>query len=204
MAQLYFRYSSMNAGKSLEVLKIANNYEEQGKKVLLFTHSLDTRHGVGIIRTRLGLEREAIAIADTTNIAQIVREAMPVHCVLIDEGQFLSREQVLQLCSVTDHDGVPVIVYGLRADFQNNLFPGSEALLIFADKIEEVKTVCWFCNRKATMNLRVAHGKPVREGEQILIGGNESYVPVCRKHFYSDVLPFDPSVVQGKKGIEAE
>src|SRR5690606_11022706 len=117
---------------------------------------------------------------------------MPVHCILVDEGQFLSEKHVLQLCHVVDTFHVPTIVYGLKNDFRNELFTGSRALLLYADKIEEVKTVCWFCNRKATMNLRVQNGRPVREGEQILIGGNESYVPVCRRHFFAEELPFDP------------
>ncbi|MDK2970482.1 MAG: thymidine kinase [Candidatus Sumerlaeota bacterium] len=196
MAQLYFRYSSMNAGKSIDILKIANNYEEQGKRVILFTHKIDTRYGVGKIRSRVGLERAGIPIDDTMDVAVEVRKNLPLSCVLVDEGQFLTREQVLQFCKVVDDDNIPVIVYGLRADFQNRLFPGSEALLVFADKIEEVKTVCWFCNRKALMNLRVADGKPVREGEQVLIGGNESYLPVCRRHFYADELPWDPTNVK--------
>lgn len=195
VAQLYFRFSSMNAGKSIEVLKIANNYEEQGKHVLLFTHKIDTRYGVGVIKSRIGPSREAIPIDDSMNVAEVVRrhKVPPISCVLVDEGQFLSREHVVQFCKVVDEDNIPVIVYGLKADFQNRLFPGSEALLIFADKIEEVKTVCWFCNRKASMNLRVANGRPVREGEQIMIGGNESYLPVCRRHFYIEKLPWDPT-----------
>lgn len=196
MAQLYFRYSSMNAGKSLDILKIANNYEEQGKRVILFTHKIDTRYGEGRIRSRVGLQREGIPIHDGMDVAAEVRQHLPASCVVVDEGQFLTREQVMQFCRVVDEDNIPVIVYGLRADFQNRLFPGSEALLVFADKIEEVKTVCWFCNRKATMNLRVADGRPVREGEQVMIGGNESYVPVCRRHFYAEELPWDPAAVK--------
>lgn len=188
MAQLYFRYSAMNAGKSMEILKIANNYEEQRKKVLLYTHSIDTRYGQGRITSRIGPSREAISIADGFDLYESVKSQLPVNCVLVDEGQFLSPEQVKQFCRVVDEFNIPVIIYGLRADFQNVLFPGSEALLVYADKIEEVKTVCWFCNRKALMNLRIANGKPVREGEQIMIGGNESYLPVCRKHFYDEDL----------------
>jgi len=188
MAQLYFRYSAMNAGKSMEILKIANNYEEQGKRVMLFTHSIDTRYGEGKITSRIGPSREAMSIDESTNVFECVEEDLPIHCVLVDEGQFLSPDQVRQFCHIVDKLNIPVIVYGLRADFQNKLFPGSQELLIFADKIEEVKTVCWFCNRKALMNLRIADGKPVREGEQIMIGGNESYLPVCRKHFYEDDL----------------
>lgn len=189
MAQLYFRYSTMNAGKSIEVLKIANNYEEQGKKVILFTHRIDDRYGVGRITSRIGVSREANVIDDGTDLFEIVERSAELNCVLIDEAQFVTRDHVRQMCRIADELGVPVIAYGLKTDFQARLFPGSEALLCFADKIEEVKTVCWFCNRKALFNLRVSDGRPVREGEQVMIGGNESYLPVCRRHFMTDVLP---------------
>jgi thymidine kinase len=188
MAQLYFRHSTMNAGKSMDILKIANNYEEQRKRVLLAISAIDTRHGVGKITSRVGLSRQAHVIYEDTNLIQLIEANLPLHCVLIDEGQFLHRHHVLQLTKVVDHLNVPVIVYGLKNDFQNNLFEGSIALLTYADKIEEVKTVCWFCNRKALMNLRVAGGRPIYEGEQIQIGGNESYVPVCRKHYFDKNL----------------
>ncbi|MBN1517780.1 thymidine kinase [Candidatus Sumerlaeota bacterium] len=188
MAQLYFRYSTMNAGKSLEILKIANNYEEQDKTVLLMTSHLDTRQGLGRIVSRVGLSRTAEAIFPDTNLLKTALDRQPVDCVLIDEGQFLTRRHVTQLCQVVDQLNIPVIVYGLRADFRNELFEGSEALFCLADKIEEVKTVCWFCNRKATMNMRIAGGKPVRTGDQILIGGNESYLPVCRRHYLDETL----------------
>ncbi|MCX7046434.1 MAG: thymidine kinase [Candidatus Sumerlaeota bacterium] len=188
MAQLYFRYSTMNAGKSIEVLKIAHNYEEQGKRVMLFTHYLDNRYGTGRIASRIGLSREAHTVYDGTDIFRMVQDAMPIECALVDEGQFFSERHVRQMCRIVDELNVPVIVYGLKSDFKNNLFPGSEALLRWADKIEEVKTVCWFCGRKAMMNLRVAGGKPVREGDQVMIGGNESYLPVCRRHFLDDSL----------------
>ncbi|MFP4379189.1 MAG: thymidine kinase [Candidatus Sumerlaeia bacterium] len=188
MAQLYFRYSTMNAGKSTDILKIAHNYEEQGKKPLLFTHALDSRSGIGRIRSRIGLSRPALVIDDEMDILETLEVYLPVDCVLVDEGQFLKRRHVLQLCKVVDKWNVPVIVYGLRADFQNNLFEGSEALFCYADKIEELKTVCWFCHRKATMNLRIQDGKPVRQGEQIMIGGNESYIPICRKHYFDEKL----------------
>jgi len=189
MAQLYFRFSTMNAGKSIEVLKIAYNYEEQNKRVLLFTHSIDNRYGNSIIASRIGLRRDAISINEGMNVREQVEQNLPLHCIVVDEGQFLSPEQVRQFCSVVDDLNIPVIVYGLKSDFQNQLFPGSEALLLWADKIEEVKTVCWFCNRKALYNMRVRDGQPVREGEQVMVGGNESYLPVCRKHFLADVLP---------------
>ena len=194
MAQLYYRYASMNAGKSIEIIKIAHNYEEQGKRVLLFTSGLDDRYGTGYIASRVGLKRTAHTFNGETSILDIVHEetagARPrVNCILIDEGQFLTRKQVQELTQIVDYMNIPVIVYGLKNDFQNNLFEGSEALLIYADKIEEIKTICWFCNKKATMVLRVVDGKPVYVGEQILIGGNDNYIPVCRRCYGSPDLP---------------
>lgn len=184
MAQFYYRFSTMNAGKSMDILKIANNYEEQGKRVLLMVSAIDTRHGVGRITSRVGLSREAMAITGEMDVYEVIKEhAGQIHCVLVDEGQFLLRSHVMQFTRVVDELNIPVLVYGLKNDFRNELFEGSRALLCFADKIEEIKTICWFCNRKATMNLRINNGKPVYEGEQIQIGGNESYVPVCRRHY---------------------
>lgn len=180
MAQLYFRYSTMNAGKSIDILKIAHNYEEQGKSVLLFTSSLDDRYGEGFIASRIGIKKAAISYDRNTKLRTSI-EASPPHCVLVDEGQFLTKTQVLELTQIVDYMHIPVIVYGLKNDFQNNLFEGSEALLLYADKIEEIKTICWFCNRKATMVLRVQDGKPIYTGQQIQIGGNDNYLPVCRK-----------------------
>lgn len=180
MAQLYFRYSTMNAGKSTEVLKIAHNYEEQNKQVLLFTPSIDDRYGRGKITSRMGFQREAIIIGQDTDMIEIAREKRP-HCILVDEGQFLTRAQVIALTRIVDELNIPVIVYGLKNDYRNQLFSGSEALLLLADKIEEVKTVCWYCEKKATMLLKFKDGQPVNEGPQIEIGGNDKYVSVCRK-----------------------
>jgi len=187
MAQLYFRYSTMNAGKSTEILKIAHNYEEQNKKVLLFTPSIDDRYGRGKITSRMGLQRDALICNGNTDIFAIVKGKMP-DCVLVDEGQFLSREQVVVLTKVVDQLNIPVIVYGLKNDYRNRLFPGSEALLLFADKIEEIKAVCWYCQKKATMLIKFKDGKPVSEGPQIEIGGNDKYVSTCRK-CYSNKVP---------------
>ncbi|MBE6038044.1 MAG: thymidine kinase [Anaerofustis stercorihominis] len=194
MAQLYYRYASMNAGKSIEIIKIAHNYEEQGKRVLLFTSGLDDRYGQGYIASRVGLKRKAHTFNSETSIIEIIQQEtdgnLPkVYCILIDEGQFLTRKQVQELTQIVDYMDIPVIVYGLKNDFSNNLFEGSEALLIYADKIEEIKTICWFCNKKATMVLRVVDGKPVYVGEQIMIGGNDSYIPVCRRCYGSPSLP---------------
>jgi len=186
MAQLYFRYSTMNAGKSTEVLKIAHNYEEQNKRVLLCTPSIDDRYGKGIITSRMGFKREAHVIFERTDLLQLAEENKP-DCVLVDEGQFLSRSQVLKLVRIVDELNIPVIVYGLKNDYRNHLFTGSEALLLFADKIEEVKAVCWFCPKKATMLIKFKDGQPVAEGPQIEIGGNDKYVSVCRKCYTSKV-----------------
>ncbi|KLU65273.1 thymidine kinase [Desulfosporosinus acididurans] len=180
MAQLYFRYATMGSGKTADLLKIAYNYSEQGKSVLIFTPAIDTRFGEGRVTSRMGISKPAISIDGKTNIFDQVKSEMP-DCVLCDEGNFLTRKNVLEFCRVVDELNIPVIIYGLKNDFQNNLFEGSEALLIFADKIEEVKTVCWYCNRKATMVLRFKDGAPIFEGQQIEIGGNESYLPVCRR-----------------------
>lgn len=189
MAQLYYRYSTMNAGKSIEVLKIAYNYEEQGKKVLIFTSELDDRYGEGYVASRIGIRRKAIAFGPETDFIRIIQPHSDISCVLIDEGQFLREDQVVELTQIVDYMHIPVIVYGLKNDFQNNLFEGSRALLIYADKIEEIKTVCWFCNKKATMVLRTMNGRPVYTGEQIQIGGNDSYIPVCRKCYRNPSLP---------------
>jgi len=180
MAQLYFRYSTMNAGKSTEILKIAHNYEEQNKHVLLFTPAIDDRFGRGRITSRMGFHRDALIIDSGTEMLRLAREAKP-DCVLVDEGQFLTREQVIVLTCIVDQLNIPVIVYGLKNDYRNRLFSGSEALLLFADKIEEVKAVCWYCPKKATMLLKYKDGQPVGEGPQIEIGGNDVYISVCRK-----------------------
>lgn len=184
MAQLYFRYSTMNAGKSTEILKIAHNYEEQNKHALLLTPAIDDRYGKGKITSRMGIQRDAIICDSKTDIYAITEAAHP-DCVLVDEGQFLTRDQVITLTRVVDKLHVPVIVYGLKNDYRNRLFEGSEALLLFADKIEEIKAVCWHCPKKATMLIKYKDGHPVNEGAQIEIGGNDKYVSVCRKCYSS-------------------
>lgn len=186
MAQLYYRYGAMNSGKSIEILKVAHNYEEQGKTVRLYTNAIDDRDGVGYVSSRVGLRREAYVISKHTDLyADIMAlpESKYPSCILIDEAQFLTRHQVKALTMIVDHLDIPVIAFGLKNDFQNNLFEGSEQLLLHADKIEEMKTICWYCGKKATMNLRLVNGKPTYHGEQIQIGGNESYKPVCRRHY---------------------
>ena len=185
MAQLYYRYGTMNAGKSIELLKVAWNYEEKNKKVLVMTSGLDDRYGKGMVRSRAGLSREAFPIEEDTNILEVFmmeNYRQRIDCVLIDEAQFLKKHHVEELVEIVDSFECPVICYGLKNDFSNRLFEGSYYLLVYADKIEEIKTICW-CGRKATMVARVQDGKIVRGGEQILIGGNEMYVSLCRKHY---------------------
>ena len=174
MAQLFFKYSTMNAGKSIELIKVAYNYEERGKRVFCLTPKVDSRYGEGVIASRVGLQRTAVAISEN--------EKQPIDCVLVDEGQFLKKHHVEELVEIVDSLNVPVMVYGLKNDFKNELFEGSYYLLVYADKIEEIKTICW-CGRKATMVARVEDGKLVKEGKQIIVGGNNMYVSLCRKHY---------------------
>ncbi|WP_251547305.1 thymidine kinase [Limosilactobacillus caecicola] len=191
MAQLFFKYGAMNSGKSIDILKVAHNYEEQNKPVELLTSGVDTRSGRGIIASRIGLKRRVTPIMNDTDIYQLVQEKLTQHriyCVLIDEAQFLTKQHVMQLTKIVDELNIPVMTFGLKNDFKNELFEGSKYLLLYADKIEEMKTICWFCPRKAIMNLRIHDGQPVYEGDQIQVGGNESYYPVCRKHYFHPEL----------------
>lgn len=191
MAKVYFYYAAMNAGKSTVLLQSSYNYRERGMRTLLFTPSIDTRYGSGRIESRIGLRSGAISVAPSDNLLNRVRTehtAQPVACVLIDEAQFLTPEQVWQMTDVADTLGIPVLCYGLRTDFQGKLFPGSAALLAIADDITELKTICQ-CGRKATMNLRVdREGRAVKDGAQVEIGGNDRYVPMCRRHFKEALL----------------
>ena len=185
MAQLYYRYSTMNAGKSLELIKVAYNYEEKGKTVLVLTSAVDDRYGEGKITSRVGIQRDAVVVRDETDILQVFMEEnkkKKIDCVLVDEAQFLKKHHILELVEIVDSLDVPVLAYGLKNDFRNELFEGSYYLLVYADKIEEIKTICW-CGRKATMVARVQDGKFVRTGEQIVVGGNDMYVSLCRQHY---------------------
>lgn len=193
MAQLFFRYGAMSSGKTIEILKVAHNYEAQGRKIALMTSGLDTRDGVGTVASRIGLHRKAIPVDDKMNLFDLVQAKSTkdeeagdgkIACVLIDEAQFLKKHHVLECTRIVDELKIPVMAFGLKNDFQNHLFEGSENLLIYADKIEEMKTICHYCGHKATMNLRINNGKPVYEGEQVQIGGDESYYPVCRFHYF--------------------
>jgi thymidine kinase len=181
MAKLYFNYSAMNAGKTTALLQSAHNYRERGMHPLLFTPSLDDRYQVGLIRSRIGLEAEALTFDRDTDLLEATRGELDrhsVHCVLVDEAQFLSRDQVYQLTEVVDQLSIPVLCFGLRTDFQGELFEGSQYLLAWADELRELKTICHTGN-KATMVVRVdEQGYAVREGSQVEIGGNDRYVSV--------------------------
>lgn len=186
MAKLYFNYATMNAGKSTTLLQSSFNYQERGMHPLLFTAALDDRFSKGKIASRIGLEAEALLFGDDTNLLETVKnelEIQPIDCIMVDEAQFLSRAQVYQLSEITDKLHIPVLAYGLRTDFQGNLFEGSQYLLAWADELRELKTIC-HCGKKATMVIRVdGSGKPVSAGEQKEIGGNDRYVALCRLHF---------------------
>ena len=186
MASLYFTYSAMNAGKSTSLLQVAHNYEERGQHVLLMTPAIDDRAGAGNIASRLGIKRPAVSFRSHCNLVDKVlaqHRQKPIDCVLIDEAQFLTEQQVWQLTSLTDSHNIPVMCYGIRTDAFGNAFPGSAILLAVADKLVEMKTIC-HCGRKATMSLRVdANGDAVKMGQQIAIGGNDHYVSCCRAHW---------------------
>ncbi len=186
MAKLYFYYASMNAGKSTTLLQADFNYRERGMATMLWTAALDDRYDAGAVTSRIGLAADAHKFSPDTDIrAAVLTEhaRAPLACVLVDEAQFLSREQVLGLARLADEDDIPVVTYGLRTDFEAALFPGSAALLGLADSLVELKGVC-ACGRKATMNLRVdGSGRAVLEGAQTEVGGNDRYVALCRKHF---------------------
>jgi len=185
MAKLHFRYAAMNAGKSTALLQVAHNYEERGQRIDLFTSSLDTRGGEGRIVSRLGVERAAEVFDGDTDFEALYFERPLPSCLLIDEAQFLSEQQVTQLHRLAHTRHVPVIAWGLRSDFRGEVFPGAGRLLTLADDLEEIKTVCR-CGRKATMNLRFdADGRRAAEGAQVQIGGNERYESVCAERFYT-------------------
>lgn len=186
MAQLYFYYSAMNAGKSTSLLQSSYNYQERGMRTLVLTADFDHRFGVGKVSSRIGLSTQAQLYNKESDLFGLVaheHREQTVHCVLIDESQFLTKAQIAQLTDVVDSLDIPVLCYGLRTDFRGELFEGSEYLLAWADKLVELKTIC-HCGRKANRVLRLdEQGEPMHDGAQVVIGGNESYVSVCRKHF---------------------
>ena len=186
MAKMYFYYSSMNAGKSTNLLQSSYNYQERGMNTLVLAPAFDDRFGAGKVTSRIGIETEAQTFRDDTDLLDVVtaaNEERRVHCVLVDEAQFLTKDQVFQLSELTDKLNIPVLAYGLRTDFQGEPFEGSKYLLAWSDNLKELKAIC-DCGRKATMVLRMdEQGHAVTEGSQVEIGGNDRYVSMCRKHF---------------------
>ncbi len=177
MAKLYFRYGAMGSSKTANAVMVQYNYQERGQRALMLKPRIDTRDGERVVGSRAGLRAPCNYVEELDQI-----DLSGYHCIIVDEAQFLKKEQVRRLVAIVDEMDIPVICYGLRSDFQGNLFEGSQWLLAWADTIEEVKTVCW-CGKKATCNARVSDGKVVKAGEQILLGGNESYVALCRRHW---------------------
>ncbi|MHB2264054.1 thymidine kinase [Aliihoeflea sp. PC F10.4] len=200
MAKLYFHYSTMNAGKSTLLLQAAYNYRERGMRVALFTAALDDRAGEGRIASRIGLGEEAELFAAKSDLfaaVEALTSKAPLHCIFVDEAQFLTEAQVWQLARVADRLGVPVMCYGLRTDFRGELFPGSKALLALADTLREVRTICR-CGRKATMVVRLgADGKVLHEGAQVVIGGEDKYVSLCRRHWEEEMGRVPPEDMVG-------
>jgi len=186
MAKLYFNYSSMNAGKSTALLQANHNYLERGMKTKMFTFSGDNRYEENKIVSRIGISADANSFSEATDLFQNLiedKELKKIKCVLIDEAQFLKKNQVAQLGKIVDELDIAVLAFGIRTDFQGELFEGSKYLLAWADNLKEIKTVCW-CGRKATMVVRLdSKGDILSEGQQLEIGGNEKYVPLCRAHF---------------------
>ena len=186
MAKLYFYYSTMNAGKSTTLLQSSYNYRERNMNTLVYTAAIDDRFGAGRVTSRIGISEQANTFArDTDLFAEIQQHVTeePLHCILVDEAQFLTKAQVYQLSDVVDKLKIPVLCYGLRTDFQAELFEGSRYLLAWADQLEELKTIC-YCGRKANFVLRLnEQGDVVKQGDQIQIGGNDSYLSVCRLHY---------------------
>ena len=212
MAKLYFYYASMNAGKSTTLLQADFNYRERGMETLLYTAALDDRAGKGVIASRIGLQIGGQLFDRDTDIRSEVEEELKkrkLHCILIDEAQFLSRAQVVQLASICDDLDIPVLAYGLRTDFQANLFEGSAHLLALADTLVELKAVC-DCGRKATMNLRVdSEGRAVAKGASIEIGGKDRYISLCRRHFMARLADADGeqlrfSIARAERRVEPE
>ncbi|QIA77016.1 thymidine kinase [Rodentibacter caecimuris] len=186
MAKLYFYYSTMNAGKSTTLLQSSYNYRERNMNTMVYTAAIDDRFGVGKVTSRIGISQDARLFNANTNLFNEISRHLQqekIHCVLVDEAQFLTKQQVYQLSDVVDKLNIPTLCYGLRTDFQAELFEGSKYLLAWADQLEELKTIC-YCGRKANFVLRLTeNGEVIKEGEQIQIGGNDSYLSVCRYHY---------------------
>ena len=177
MAKLYFRYGAMGSSKTANAIMVQYNYQERGQKVLMVKPQLDNRDGARTVLSRCGLKTECVFMEEVPAM-----DVRGYDCVIVDEAQFLTKAQVAHLVKIVDEYNIPVICYGLRTDFQGNFFEGSLWLMAWADTIEEVKTICW-CGKKAICNARVMNGKVIKEGDQILLGGNSQYVSLCRKHW---------------------
>ena len=191
MAKLYYRYGAMGSSKTANAIMVQYNYRERNQKVLMVKPKLDNRDGERTVLSRCGLSTECVFLEEVPAI-----DVRQYDCVIVDEAQFLTKAQVEMLVHIVDDLNVPVIAYGLRADFKGDLFPGSEALLVMADKIEEVKTICW-CGKKAMFNARFdANGKVLKEGEQVVLGANDKYIGLCRKHWRSGDLGPDFDVTK--------
>ncbi|MEM6276956.1 MAG: thymidine kinase [Pseudomonadota bacterium] len=199
MAKLYFHYSTMNAGKSTLLLQASHNYLERGMATYLLTASFDERAGKGQIGSRIGIRADADTYVAGDDLFEKVAHRLsagPCHCIFVDEAQWLSREQVWQLARAVDDLGVPIMCYGLRVDFRGELFPGSAALLALADEMREVRTIC-HCGKKATMVVRLGEdGEVLHDGPQVQVGGNETYVSLCRRHFSAAMDSTDKASVR--------
>ncbi len=194
MAKLYFRYGTMGSAKTLNLLAVAHNYRQQGKRVLLLKPSMDARFGSNTITSRAGLEMEAdVLVADATDLFDI--DFSCINCILVDEAQFFSIHHIQQLRDIALIKDVPVICYGLRTDFKGKLFPGSMRLMELADSIEEIKATCFFCNKKSTMNLRHIDGRAAIDGPTIQLGAEESYFPACYRCYYDQIKNAEEALV---------
>ena len=171
----------MSSGKSAHLLLTNFNYIERGLKTLIFTSAKDDRYGINKIKSRVGLESDAVGVGDDMNLYEYIKEKKDIKCIFLDECQFLTKDQIFQLTDVVDKLDIPVICYGLRSDYTMNVFEGSSYLLALADDISELKTICW-CGKKASINARLDNGKITTQGDQILIG-DTNYISLCRKHF---------------------
>ena len=192
MAKLYFYYGAMGSSKTANALMANYNYEERGQKTLLAKTNIDTRDGTHMIRSRIGLQKECVLLSDVCAMSD--EELSGYDAIIVDEIQFAKKEQIDRLADIADYCDVPVLTYGLRSDFQLNLFEGSERLLAIADCINEVKTICW-CGRKATCNARYNEHGIVREGSQVMLGANDEYIALCRRHFLEGKLRGDDDVI---------
>lgn len=190
MAKMFFLYGAMNSSKTAQLIMAAHNYKERKQKVIVFKPVIDNRESSGkIIKSRAGISTEDVILFDKdTELYDEVFSILPsINCVLVDEAQFLTKKQVIELSDLVDDWNIPVMCYGLRGNFKGELFEGSEWLLAYADKIEEIKTIC-FCGKKATFNARIKDGKVIKHGEEIVIGGNDTYISLCRKHWKEGII----------------